>query len=69
MRFVGFVACVFAVATGGCATRPAPPVNAPPMAARPTAGQTVPAISGVWDAMPEGYTLNTVRAVLAYLHY
>ncbi len=49
MRFVGFVVCVFAVATGGCATRPEPPVNAPPVAAAQTAptGQ----ISGVWDAL------------------
>jgi len=56
MRFVGFVACVFAVATGGCATHPAPPVNAPPMAANQTAshpaGQTPASqISGVWDAL------------------
>jgi hypothetical protein len=43
MRFVGLVVCVFAVATGGCATRPAPPMNAPP---------TAPSeISGVWDAL------------------
>ena len=53
MRFVGFVACVFAVATGGCATHPAPPVKAPPMAARQAAGPTAPAsqVSGVWDAL------------------
>ena len=56
MRFVGFVVCVFAVATGGCATHPAPPVNAPPMAASQTAsqpaGQTAGSqISGVWDAL------------------
>ena len=53
MRFVGLVVCVFTVATGGCATHPAPPVNAPPMAASQTAGQTGPAslISGVWDAL------------------
>jgi len=52
MRFVGPVACVFAVATGGCATHPAPPVNAPPMAAREPAGRTSPSqISGVWDAL------------------
>jgi len=56
MRFVGFVACVFAVATGGCATHPAPPVNAPPMTASTTASQTAgraapSEISGVWDAL------------------
>src|SRR5580692_5948490 len=53
MRFVGLVVCVFTVATGGCATHPAPPVNAPPMATSQTAGKTVPAslISGVWDAL------------------
>ena len=57
MRFVGFVAFVFAVATGGCATHPAPPVNAPPLPGSQTAGQTAsrpaPAsqISGVWDAL------------------
>jgi hypothetical protein len=49
MRFVGFVVSVFAVATGGCATHPAPPVNAPRMAG----SRTTPAsqISGVWDAL------------------
>jgi len=47
MRFVGPVACVFAVATGGCATHPAPPVSSPPVAASQTASQ----ISGVWDAL------------------
>ena len=52
MRFVGFVACVFAVATGGCATHPAPPVKAPPLAASQPAGQTAASqISGVWDAL------------------
>ena len=53
MRFVGSALCVFAVATGGCATHPAPPVNAPPMAVSHPAGQTAPAsqISGVWDAL------------------
>ena len=51
MRFVGFVACVFAVATGGCATHPAPPVNAPPMAANQTASHPASQISGVWDAL------------------
>jgi len=49
MRFVGSALVVFAVATGGCATHPTPPVNAPPLAA----GQPAPAsqISGVWDAL------------------
>jgi hypothetical protein len=48
MRFVGLVVCVFAVATGGCATHAAPPVSASPMAA----SKTVPSeISGVWDAL------------------
>src|SRR4051794_21592126 len=53
MRFVGFVVCVFAVATGGCATHPAPPVNAPPAAGSQTASRAAPAsqISGVWDAL------------------
>src|SRR5579871_829310 len=52
MRFVGFIACLFAVAAGGCATRPAPPVNAPPSAASQTAGQaSASQISGVWDAL------------------
>ena len=53
MRFVGSVVCVFAVATGGCATHPAPPVNAPPMATGQTASHAAPAsqISGVWDAL------------------
>jgi hypothetical protein len=53
MRFVGSLVCVFAVATGGCATHPAPPVNAPPMAAGQTASHPAPAtqISGVWGAL------------------
>jgi hypothetical protein len=57
MRFVGFVVSMFAVATGGCAAHPAPPVNAPPMPGSQTAGQaasrTAPGsqISGVWDAL------------------
>jgi hypothetical protein len=44
MRFAGLVACVFAVATGGCATRSMPAARAPAQAP-PTE------ISGVWDAM------------------
>jgi hypothetical protein len=55
MRFVGFVVCVFAVATGGCATRPAPPVNAPAMAGSqvmPASQTAAPSqIAGVWDAL------------------
>ncbi len=53
MRFAGFVAFAFAVATGGCATHPAPPVNAPPLASSQPAGKTAPAsqVSGVWDAL------------------
>jgi hypothetical protein len=59
MRFVGFVVCLFAVASGGCATHPAPPVNAPTLAASQTtaasqtAGPTAAPneISGVWDAL------------------
>src|SRR3982751_2665185 len=53
MRFVGFVVCVFAVATGGCATHPAPPVNPPPAAGSQSASRAAPArqISGVWAAL------------------
>jgi hypothetical protein len=57
MRFVGFSFFVFAVATGGCATHPAPPVNAPPEGGKETARQTAShkgpptQISGVWDAL------------------
>ncbi|HEY4394846.1 MAG TPA: hypothetical protein VGP64_12325 [Polyangia bacterium] len=43
MRFAGLVVCSFAVATGGCATRPTPPAHLP--AAAPTE------LSGVWDAL------------------
>ena len=55
MRFVGFVVCVFAVATSGCATRPAPPVNAPALVGNqstPASQTAAPSeISGVWDAL------------------
>ena len=51
MRFVGFVVCVFAVATGGCATRPAPPVSSPAMAGNPITPAAPSEISGVWDAL------------------
>ena len=51
MRFVGFVVCVFAVATGGCATRPAPPVSSPAMAGNPIMPAAPSEISGVWDAL------------------
>ncbi len=44
MRFAGFVGVAFAVAAGGCATRPVPPVAAP---ARVDASE----VSGVWDGM------------------
>ncbi|HEY6477075.1 MAG TPA: hypothetical protein VI456_10870 [Polyangia bacterium] len=44
MRFAGLVVCSFAVATGGCATRSAPPATLP--------ARAVPAeISGIWDAL------------------
>lgn len=43
MRFAGLVVCSFAVATGGCATRPTPPASLP--GAAPTE------LSGVWDAL------------------
>jgi hypothetical protein len=44
MRFAGLVVCSFAVATGACATRPAPPANLPAPAA-PTE------LSGIWDTL------------------
>jgi hypothetical protein len=43
MRFAGLVACSFAVAAGGCATRPTPPVSSP-------APAPASEVSGVWDA-------------------
>ena len=45
MRFAGFVVSVFAVATGGCATRPTPAAKVP------AAATPVAQVSGVWDAM------------------
>jgi hypothetical protein len=44
MRFAGFVGVAFAVAAGGCATRPVPQASTP---ARVEASQ----VSGVWDGM------------------
>lgn len=44
MRFAGLVVFSFAVATGGCATRPTPPANVPAPAAQTE-------LSGVWDAL------------------
>jgi hypothetical protein len=46
MRFAGFVGVAFAVATGGCATRPVPPATSP---ARADASE----VSGVWDGMSQ----------------
>jgi hypothetical protein len=49
MRFAGTVVFGFAVATGGCATRSTPPVNAP--STPTTAMATASEVSGVWDAL------------------
>lgn len=53
MRFAGSVAFAVAVAAGGCATHPAPPVKA---AARVQAQE----VSGVWDGMSQ----TTIQAGL-----
>src|SRR5947209_6022805 len=53
MRFAGLFGCLIAVAAGGCATRPAPPVSGP---ARADGSE----ISGVWDAMSQ----TTIQAGL-----
>jgi len=45
MRFAGFVGVAFAVATGGCATRPVPTAATPARAAQGSE------VSGVWDGL------------------
>lgn len=54
MRFAGLVAFAVAVAAGGCATHPAPPVKV--AAARVQVGE----VSGVWDGMSQ----TTIQAGL-----